>query len=351
MASYLRRLRCCFLLDFAMLSMVVMAGIDGCTKHRKPLTCDNSAVTDYLLAVRSESSLVYCSKSLTDIKILQQQQKSLLCGGSLLIKSNLDNRRILSIPVTYTVYRVNQNIDANVSQFEFAYPDKIKVERWTAELNNLSKQLGDYQLSPNGAIYVLKESEQQTLYFNGQPIVPEISNTRVQIEKSYVIESNAVFLIGTYTGGSIDSDTRNNLLIQLVGNGGYKVTRPFAYQSIIQNNNESLVIKGVTPGRPYAESDDFPIYIYRKSSLEILRDIKPDSYYISKFANLTPQDIIIQSKHEQCFDTDNNMLSLSHTCSYGSKYCFEFGAIKESKKPDHDLDHDRYYKILDKSCN
>ncbi|MBP9743207.1 MAG: hypothetical protein KBD37_07615 [Burkholderiales bacterium] len=332
-------MRYCFIIAFISFLFV---NINGCTRHDDPFSCNNRAVIDYLITAHSESGPVYYSKSLTGIKLIHKEAQSMSCSAIFSIKSNLDNHRVLSVPVTYMVYKVNNNHESNTSGLKIGAANLVLVDKWITSLNNFSTQLGDYQLTVNGAIYVLKESDQQTLYFNGEPITPEISNTQIHIEKSYVLESQPVLLIGSYTGGSIDADTHNNILVRLAPNNNYQVTQPFAYQSIIQNG-ESLIINGIAPGRPYAEIGDNPVYIYSGGRLLIKQDVKPESYYLTKFAHLTPKQIVDEAKQEQCFDNENNLLDISHTCRYASKYCFKFRALKESGE-------DQYYNILKQSC-
>lgn len=351
----------------------LFASISSCTRHDDPFSCDNPSVKDYLLTVSHESGLVYYSKSLTGIKLINKQAQSMSCSALLSIKSNLDNHRVLSVPVTYVVYKVTNNHESNTSGLQLKASDRVLLDKWISSLNDFSNQLGDYQLTVNGAVYVLKESDWQTLYFNGEPLTPEISNTQIHIEKSYVLESQPVLLIGSYTGGSIDADTHNNILVQLATNNNYKVTRPFAYQSIIENG-ESLIINGIAPGRPYAEIGDNPIYTYSQGNLLIKQDVKPESYYLTKFAHLTPKQIVDEAKQEQCFDNENNLLDLSHTCRYGVKYCFKFRALTAGDPPvgggcknshirgcydkkkmssylEGESEVDEYYSILKRSCN
>lgn len=324
---------------------VLLIGLYGCSKNSEPLSCDSPSVQAALLNGANSSSPGYYSKSLINTKPMQKTDNALSCSASLSVQSNLDNKLILSIPVTYQVYQVNNKSESSTSSLNFTNENQAKLSAWLIQLNDLSKQLGDYQLTPLGAIYVMKESDQQVLYYNGQLVTPEISNTIISIEKTFTVNDKPVFLLGSYTGGTIDQDTRNSLLIEIESQGKYKVTRRFAYKlNGITQSEESLVINGVAPGRPYAESDDFPIYVYTNGDLTIQRDVKPDSYYQTKFANMTTKAIVDQAKADQCYDNANNLLDTSHICLYAMKYCFEYKAIKNPADDD-------YGKIIKKACN
>lgn len=321
--------------------------LSSCSKDNNTLDCNNNSVKSQLLSqLESNNAVQYYSSSIIDVTTGFKSNESMLCMANIKLQSNLDSNIRLTIPVKYNLYVPKSVFQNSISDLAILSNDRIKLNGWIDNVNLLAQQLGDYQTTPFGAIYVMNESNMQYLYFNGNAIVPEVSNNSVKIEKEYVINQHYVYLIGSYTGGAIDADTRNNFLIDIESNSSYKMTRMFAYQANKVNLvNESIIIYGYNPGRPYAESNDFPIYSYFNGNLTVLQDVKPESYYLNKFAGMHPIDIINQAKNDLCFDNNNNLLDTSLSCKYGIKYCFEFKAIAESS------DEDMYYKILKQSCN
>ena len=325
--------------------VVVFFILSGCSRQNNTLTCDGQSTKNALLNhLDDATSLAYYTRELINIKILKKNDNYVFCSASLFVRSSLDNKLTTSVPVTYNVYAGSlESRQLGTLKLNLTNEGSLKLNNWVASLNELAKHLGYYELTPNGALYVLKESEQQVLYFNGQKIIPEVSNSTINIEKRYVLDDKYVFLIGSYTGGTIDADTRNNMLIQIESNSKYTITRNFGYQNITLGH-ESLVISGIAPGRIYAESDDFPIYNYKDGELTIARDVKPESYYMVKFAAMKPIDIVNIAKADKCFDNISNLLDKSHVCKYAMKYCFMYEAIKVNSD-------DRYYQILKKSCD
>ncbi len=307
--------------------IIIVSGLYGCSQHDEPLNCASLAVQTAVLNSNNASGPVYYSRKLSGIKPGQKTTDALGCKADLSFQSNLDNKRTLTIPVNYTVYKVDNKSQSSTSALNFNADNKVKLDAWLVAINSLTKQLGDYQLASGGALYVMKNNDQQTLYFNGQPVQPNITNQTISIEKSYTLGTNSVFLVGNYTGGTIDGDTLNNFIVQVNKDGSYKITQKFAYTQINQMN-ESLVINGVVPFRPYAESTDFPVYVFSNGMFSTQREAKPDSYYEAKFATMTALDIVNIAKADQCFNAEANEVDGSHACLYATKYCFMFKAMK-----------------------
>lgn len=324
---------------------IVLLGLYGCGERKEPLSCNSPSVIDAVLRDKTTGP-VYYSRSLVNAKIVQKTDQSILCGADLVIQSNLDNSRKLSIPTTFNVYKVNKKSKSSTSNLIFTPLNQKKLNDWLTSINLLTKQLGDYQLAAGGALYVMKGEQLQTLFFNGKPVAPKMSNQMINIEKSYTLGNNSAYLIGSYTGGTIDADTLNNYLVLIESSGTYKISQQFGYQpNGIMQTNESLVINGVVPFRPYAESTDFPVYLYtNKGQLITTRAAKPDSYYEAKFANMTALSIVNIAKADQCFNLSENQVDTSHACSYGTKYCFMFKSMKDKGA------HDDSYAILEKAC-
>ena len=296
----------------------------------EPLKCDSNLVTT-LDVLNSDKSPKFYSQNITDTKVTQTTNNKLSCSANLNLISNLDNTKIV-LPVTYTVSRGDSKSSPITSSLSLQSTDQSILNKWLQSQAELTKSLGDYQLSPGGALFVIKESIEESLYFNGKPIVPEIHNQIVSIEKSYTLGTMSVFLVGSYTGGEIDADTPNNYLIEIDKSGTYKISTEFSYQvGGIIASNESLVINGVIQFRQYAESNDYPIYSYSNGELNTIRPIKPESYYVQKFSGLSSDDIVNIAKADQCFDNDNNQIDMTHKCAYGNKYCFMYKAINESQ--------------------
>jgi hypothetical protein len=329
--------------------ILIVVFISGCSKESNTLDCNNYSVKSQLLSqLESSDSVQYYSNNITNVTTASKSNESRLCYANINFQSNLDNKIKLSIPVKYSLYVTKSLFQNSISDLSFAPSDKIKLDNWINTVNAMAQLLGDYQSTPYGAIYVMNESNLQYLYFNGSEIEPEVANNSIKIEKEFITDNdNYIYLIGSYTGGAIDADTRNNFLIDIESNGTYKMTRMFAYQpNKINLVGESILIYGYNPGRPYAESTDFPIYEYSYGDLAVIQDVKPESYYLNKFSTLKPIDIINQAKKELCYDNNKNLLDTSLGCKYGIKYCFEFKAIAESSNTD-----DINYKILKQSCN
>ena len=322
----------------------ILLALSACSKHQEPLSCDSPSVQSAVLETQQTSGPIYYSRKLDKIKPEKKTDSMLSCKADLVLKSNLDNKRVLSLPVSYSVYSVDNKSQNSSSGINLSAEDKTKLNSWLTAMNASTKQLGDYQLTPGGALYVMK-GDLQVLYFNGKAVTPAVSNEILNIEKSYTLGSNSVFIIGSYSGGTIDSDTLNNILIQIDKDGKYIMTRKFAYQQNgIMQNGESLVINGIIPFRAYAESTDFPIYVYSNGILTTRSDVKPDSYYENKFSTMSATDIVNIAKTDQCFDSGANEIDGSHACQYATKYCFMFKAIKESED-------NQDYTMLQRVCN
>ena len=195
-------------------------------------------------------------------------------------------------------------------------------------------------------MYVFKKSDvDQVLYFNGSPVSPRIGNFQINIEKNYILGGNSVFLIGSYTGGTIDADTENSHLIQIDAQGKYTVSKAFAYMrgGIIQKD-DALYINGVIPGKPYIESSDLPVYLFESGVFKTIRGAESDAYYQAKYSKLQAKDIIKVALVDQCYDSENNLVDTSHACGYAQKYCFMFKSLKNPI-------HDQYYTALSQVCN
>jgi hypothetical protein len=328
--------------------VITLIGIIGCSKTSNNNlivnTCDSPAFVNTLLNNSSMFPHGYYAPSLSNIYVINETNDWLKCQATLTLISRLSTQNTLSIPTSYIIYKSNSNFKPLV--LDLTSTQENNITTWINTLNNITNNIGDYRFTPYGALYVMNESNaQQQLYFNGMIVNPEISNTQVKIENTYTLGNKYIFLIGSYSGGSIDNDTRNNLLIQIVPNSQYSITTKFAYSNIAIESNHTLLITGKSLGRPYAESNDYPIYLYNES-LIILQDIKSESYYLDKFATITTKDIINQAIAEQCFNQEKQLLDIdSNDCKYGIKYCFEFRAISNTAK------HDKNYSILNKSCN
>ena len=322
----------------------IILALSACSKHQEPLSCDSPSVQSAVLDTEKVTGPIYYSRKLDKITPEKKTDTMLSCKAELVLKSNLDSKHTLNLPVSYNVYKVDDKSQSSTSGINLTAEEKVKLNTWLEAMNTSTKQLGDYQLTPGGALYVMK-GDQQVLYFNGTHVSPPVSNEVINIEKSYTLGGNSVFIIGTYSGGTIDSDTMNNLLIQVDKNGKYIMTQKFAFQQNgIMQVGESLVINGVIPFRAYAESTDFPIYVYSNGVLTSRQDVKPDSYYENKFSTMTADDIVNIAKADQCFDAGVQEIDGSHACQYATKYCFMFKAIKESEDNDN-------YTMLQKVCN
>ncbi|MFN7094295.1 MAG: hypothetical protein ACK4M7_02925 [Burkholderiales bacterium] len=330
-------------------NVILLLGLIGgliaaCSKS-PTLSCDSENAQAALLSTGKpdSSSPIYFRQQLANFAIIKTTSKDMLCKADLTLSSNLDSSNQITIPLQYVV-SAPQNRLLNISILNKDGSNQAKQREWLAKLTKQTKSITDYKLTPYGALYVV-ESDEQTLYFNGKIVAPKIENYQVSIENNFKLGDAYVFLIGSYTGGSIDNDTPNNTLVQVANKDEVTISQAFAYQSNgIKQEDNRLLINGVAIGRPYAEDRDFPIYTYESGVLTTLRDVKPDSYYQAKLADLQPQDIINQAKADNCLDAEQEQLDLSHRCYYGAKYCFEFKAMKHPQ-------HDEYYVMLAKSCN
>ncbi len=322
--------------------------IYACSKQQEqPLSCDSKTVVYSLLGTGklSESTPVYFSRSLSNFQAQSNLDKSLSCSATLVLQSNLNQDNILKLPVKYIVYPVNNSSVSNTSDLKVDDASKSKMKNWLIQLNGLIRKLGDYQFTPYGALYVIKDNEmEQTLYFNGQLVNPNIHNYQVNIEKNYLLGNKYVFLIGSYSGGTMDIDTQNNRLIEIAPNKQYKVTPLFAYRSDgIVVNQQSLYINAFDPERPYVESTDLPVYKYESGNLIVVHNSKSYEDYQHKFSTMRPRDIINIAKADKCFDEEDKVLDVSHACGYGVKYCFMYKALKNPP-------HDEYYQELSQAC-
>ena len=317
-------------------------------KQREPLSCDAKPVQFALLngSKFPASGPVYFSRTLSGFNVAQKKEDSLACTAQLILRSNLDNRNHLELQAYYTVQRVNNSSLSSTSNLQLDSAGQAKMQNWVAGINAYASQIGDYQLTRFGALYVLKQNDmEQVLYFNGKLVEPKIDNYQINIEKSYNLSDSYVFLIGSYSGGTIDMDTPNNRLIRIESGTRYQVSGLFApvTNGIIQNG-DTLHINAFEPGRPYVESADFPVYVFESGILKTLHQSKSDAYYQAKISTFTPLDIVNIAKADQCFDTTANQLDVSHACGYAAKYCFMFKAIKESSL-------DENYIMLSQICN
>ena len=324
---------------------VIILFLISCSKSKLKINCDNNSVSRQLLDSINLPNNGFLKMSLINLKLLKSNDIFLTCTASLKLQNTLNSRNDLIIPVKYKIFIKKVAFGVDSSKLFINGENTIKYLKWKNELDNYVAQLGDYQKTPYGSLYVLKDNFKQSLYFDGNLVKPEIRNNLILIEKNYLINDSYVFLIGSYNNATIDKITDNNFLIE-IDKKSYSITQPFSYQvNGIQQKENSLYIIGSLKSKTYAEKDDFPIYYFHNGVLKTIKSTKPESYYQEKFAKLNSENIINQAIDENCYDSTSQRLILDQNCNYGDKYCYEFKYIT-------DLDKNSVsYKTLEVSCS
>ncbi len=161
----------------------------------------------------------------------------------------------------------------------------------------------------------------------------------------------SVYIILGGSGGTMDMDSNIACkFLTITGKNAYQVSAltycPGNYKDAVQIKNNLIIVKYPNVA-PYAESTDIGSlsYDYTRNKVEIITHLKRDSYYKKKFASYTPTQIYQEAAADGNIDKDTGLIASCHICGmYGYKYCFKFNALANPP-------HDKYYAILQKSCN
>lgn len=161
----------------------------------------------------------------------------------------------------------------------------------------------------------------------------------------------SVYIVLGGSGGTMDMDSNVACkFVTITGKTTYQVSAltycPGNYKDAVRVESNLIVVKYPNVA-PYAESSDIGSlsYDYSKNKVEIITHLKRDSYYKKKFANYTPQQIYQEAIADGNIDKETGLIATCHICGmYGYKYCFKFKSLTNPS-------HDKYYTILQKSCN
>ncbi len=180
----------------------------------------------------------------------------------------------------------------------------------------------------------------QSLNYNGNQMVTNlISNDNVKIEKEFDLDGSKVFLIGSYTGGTIDNTTKNHYLLSISPTNQVVLTNAFAYRGDIQQKNDSLFLHLYDPEQVYQSDNDIPLIEYKPSGFV---DLESNSL-IPKYNKLTAKSIVDMAIHDGCYDPKYKVFDLSNSCDQALKYCKLFKQLKNPVR-------DSYYQILQQTC-
>ena len=317
----------------------------SCSKNQLKLSCYDASIKKELLNNIDLPLNGFFYYSLSNLKLIKSNNSYFTCSASLKFQSILNSNNILIIPVNYKVYKIYSINNKDISNLYINGDNTLKYLKWINELNLYVAHLGDYQKTPYGSLFVLKDNFKQGLYFNGELVNPAINNNTVSIEKNYLINNGYIFIIGSYSNAVIDQNLDNNYLVYINKNTFY-VSPAFSYKEKgISQRNNILYIIGSLQSRPYAESDDFPIYSFENGVFKTIKKTKDDIYYQQKFSRLTSEDVVSQAINDNCYDVSSQKLTLDKNCNYAGKYCYEFKYINDVNK------NNDYYKSLEQSCS
>lgn len=325
------------------------------------IACNSESVVRQIVAnnLHLGAKQLYISSSLQDITTTDNGPSNLKCQANLSLASFCNNQTI-KIPISYQVQQnkiINhKNVASSTNSYSLVQPlvtnvllkqqQLTQLTQFLQHLQESSNLIADYQVTRKGNTYVVKKSRLvQELYVNGKVTEPLVSNYNVNImNKLFETENEVGFLIGSFTGGTIDNDTLNNRLLVLIKDDGYYLSPEFSYVSSIESANGSIFI---TSGNSlnYASHDDYPIYEYKDKQWLVARAGKSVAEYQKDFSKLTAKQILAIAKDDQCYDSDIDSLDTSHACNYANKYCFMFKSLAKN------VLHDSAYNILQQSCN
>ncbi len=205
---------------------------------------------------------------------------------------------------------------------------------------NLLNQILYTSLGEVHAIYDAS-SKRFTLYLNQVPIQlinTPLVNYAFQLSERQVVLVFAGEKVGhDYVYTLIDLNNGNGRIIYDVGN----------FERLIDAElkpDKKCIHLRFEDSRKYAESGGYQIYQYcGTGNLAKVIDNKPESYYISKFAKISAEEIYQQALNDGCFNLDSNEFYLKRSCSYGVKYCKQFHGMVNPV-------HDKYYDIISMAC-
>ncbi len=205
-----------------------------------------------------------------------------------------------------------------------------------------------------GTLYINESDVDGDIMFlnkNKIDLSKEGNDFSLALLNEFVINNSYTYLVWGGSGGTMDMDTNKQCkFINITSPSKYTVSS-LTYCPLITKDGlsiESNLIKVKYANiMPYAESNDIGILNYNPGTnkIQVVKDTKSNLYYKHKFANLTPKQIYDEALSDGNFDNDTGLLRDCHMCGmYGQKYCFKFQSLKNPV-------HDKYYTILQKSCN
>lgn len=197
------------------------------------------------------------------------------------------------------------------------------------------------------------ETDGDSLYLNKQRVNlgKEGNSFTLNMLSQINYPKSSVYIILGGSGGTIDMDSNIACkFLTITGKTTYQVSAltycPGNYKDALRIESNLIIVKYPNIA-PYAESTDVGSlsYDYSKNKIEIISHLKRDSYYKKKFANYTPTQIYQEAAADGNIDKETGLIASCHICGmYGYKYCFKFKSLTNPP-------HDKYYVILQKSCN
>lgn len=245
-------------------------------------------------------------------------------------------------------YAVKQN-DLILSNLENAYSglafessQEINLSLTTPTVNHTFSLLNNIFYTPLGQIYALysKTNKNYTVYLNQSPILQIENPTLIyafSLVNGHIVMVFKEIPIGkNYAYSILDISQNGHHMINEVGN----------FERLISANldtyNNCIEMK-FEDARHYSDENDYQVYQYCGNAIVTKAfDVKPDTYYLEKYAKFNAQQIYNLAKHDACFN-DNNSIILNRSCSYGIKYCYIFKNIAVES-------NNKYYEIMKKAC-
>lgn len=309
------------------LATISAISIASCDKKPINSSCNSPSIQQELISRAkfvTNDNLV--SESILTIKHLNSANK---CEVSIKYQHVIFTNKQLAINYNYQI----NNANGSIIRFEPESKHNL-LKKWYAEIPDVI----NFQKTQSGYLTIIqlqnmqRHNQTQSLYLNNQEIRLESTGfSSITIDKKFMINHSEVFLISAYHNQNLDKNTDHSYLVAIESINHFATTKAFSYQqnSFVQTG-DSLRFNGLNH-KWYAESTDYPVYLYQNRQLLKIKSTLPDSYYLNKFNKITAEQIIKQVKADGCLNGDQ--FYSSDICSQKKiRYCQEFQLIGQKNK-------------------
>lgn len=319
--------------------LIVACSKDKTTNNIAESSCNSNDITTQLFASNQNLNKQLFTESLSEIDIQATESDGVLCNATLSLGSLLDNNKQIKLPIRYKVKKQNNN--TQVTNVSISPSEQNVSSEWAKWARQMNSQLVEYKVLDRGVLFVKQDNNvSQSLNYNGNEVLSNlVNNDSVKIEREFKLNGQAVFLIGNYSGGTIDNTSKNNYLITINSDNKVILTESFAYKGEIVQKDNSLFLKLYDPEQVYADNQEMPTIEYKDG---VFVNLNADTL-APKYEGLSAKKIIEMATKDGCYDPKYQVFDLSNACDQALKYCKLFKSLNNPP-------HDQYYNILKETC-